>query len=335
MAETMTALVERDRAFKAAYAAADFDAGPSEDEMLASPEAKAGRTIEADPPCLRDKADLVAAIRYVADDVDFLQVGHGRVLARALEYLTTSTADPTSLHVNALFGTYVEIEREQNRLADAGRGSDAASLGSKALAIRDEVFAIRNRTGCADLVAARVLLDLMLAVHWNAEGGPVIGEEDRETALPVLEILADRLTGEVRRQAALALSTIGVSIDAGPDDEARGSDETAETAALEFEPWEGTPEPMSPTAWASWLPTLRLCHATMHKPKANLVAMFKEGPDTAEAAFTYIDRFASFLGDMRALALDAASRLTIASCVVAIETSGDGDGLGDVERREA
>lgn len=97
MAETMTALVERNRAHLAAHSAAcaqpDWNR-ETEADFFASADTAAGTTIEADPPRLRDKADLVAAISYVAEDVDFLQPGHGRVLARVLEYLTAPEPAP-------------------------------------------------------------------------------------------------------------------------------------------------------------------------------------------------------------------------------------------------
>lgn len=97
MAETMTALVERNRAHLAAHSAAcaqtDWNR-ETEAAFFASADTAAGTTIEANPPRLRDKTDLVAAISYVAEDVDFLQPGHGRVLARVLEYLAEPKPDP-------------------------------------------------------------------------------------------------------------------------------------------------------------------------------------------------------------------------------------------------
>lgn len=120
--------------------------------------------------------------------------------------------ETVSQRVNALFTAYVANELEQDRLGRAGDDAGAQALCAPTVAIREQVFAIRDRTGCADLIAARLLLDLMLVTRWNDDDGPQIGFEDQETVLPVLEILADSTTGAVRQQAAKALATIGVHV---------------------------------------------------------------------------------------------------------------------------
>ncbi|WP_427026576.1 hypothetical protein ACP4J4_20375 (plasmid) [Aureimonas ureilytica] len=117
-----------------------------------------------------------------------------------------------SQRVNALFAAYVANELEQDRLGRAGDDAGAQALCAPTIAIREQVLAIRDRSGCADLIAARLLLDLMLVTRWNADEGLQIGFEDQETVLPMLEILADSTTGTVRQQAAKALATIGVHV---------------------------------------------------------------------------------------------------------------------------
>lgn len=125
-------------------------------------------------------------------------------------------AETISQRVNALFASYVATEAEQRRLGELGTdeaGKQADALGAPALAIRDEVFAIRDRSACPDLVAARILLDLMLSHQWPPTSETEWGE-DADVALPMLEILADRVTGDVRIETRRALATIGVDVPA-------------------------------------------------------------------------------------------------------------------------
>lgn len=118
-----------------------------------------------------------------------------------------------SQRVNALFASYVSNEIEQDRLGRVGDDAGAQALCAPTIAIREQVFSIRDRTGCADLIAARLLLDLMLTTRWHDDGELQFGMEDREVSLPLLEILADSTTGAVRREAAKALATIGVAVE--------------------------------------------------------------------------------------------------------------------------
>jgi hypothetical protein len=89
MADTMAALVERNRAHLAAYAAADFGANAfaNEQAFLATADTEAGDTLCSDPPAIRDHADLMAALAYVVEDRDFIQAPHERILRLAIAYL--------------------------------------------------------------------------------------------------------------------------------------------------------------------------------------------------------------------------------------------------------
>ncbi|WP_062018142.1 hypothetical protein [Aureimonas sp. AU4] len=212
MAETMTALVERHRTYLAALTAGCKTDWSREVEaaFYATADTEAGDIIENDPPRLQDHADLLAAIRYVADDVDFLQKGHARVLARAVEYLTTPAASVMSQRVSSLFGSIVALEAEQYAASD----KNADALGARVLALHDELWALRDTHANADLLAARIMLGLMLRNCWQ-ELDRVEWSIDDRFDLDTLSFLTDRLTGEVRRQAAFALGTIGVVIDGG------------------------------------------------------------------------------------------------------------------------
>ncbi len=88
-AATMAALVERNRAYLAAYCAADFEAGGREAEkaFLATADTEAGDILYQDPPPVRSHADLMAALQHVADDSDFIDKGHERILRQALRFL--------------------------------------------------------------------------------------------------------------------------------------------------------------------------------------------------------------------------------------------------------
>jgi len=89
MADTMAALVERNRAHLAAYSAADFgdNAPAGEQAFLATADTEAGDILCRTPPAIRDDADLMAALAYVVEDRDFIQPPHERILRLVITYL--------------------------------------------------------------------------------------------------------------------------------------------------------------------------------------------------------------------------------------------------------
>lgn len=131
------------------------------------------------------------------------------------EFMTTqepALVGNISERVNTLFKAYVTIEAKQMRLGEQGQDDEADALGSSALKAREAVFSLRDRSGNADLLAARILLDLMLDHWWTPAKGIDWSLEARRDALPLLEILADQTTGVVREQSRAALATIGVQV---------------------------------------------------------------------------------------------------------------------------
>ena len=87
MAVTIAELVERHRAFAAAYAAAPINGQEEEGAFLASADTEAGDILASDPPPIASRADLVAALQHIAEDEDFVQKPHARLLRLALAYL--------------------------------------------------------------------------------------------------------------------------------------------------------------------------------------------------------------------------------------------------------
>ena len=87
MATTIVELVERHRAFNAAYAAAEFVGQKGEADFLAVADTQAGDILDINPPPIANRADLIAALQYIADDTDFVQEAHIRLLRSALAYL--------------------------------------------------------------------------------------------------------------------------------------------------------------------------------------------------------------------------------------------------------
>ncbi|ALN75820.1 hypothetical protein [Aureimonas sp. AU20] len=116
-------------------------------------------------------------------------------------------ADTLSQRVNVLFSQYVTLEAEQY----AAEGFEADKIGKTAMEVSDAIHAMRDQSGNADFIASRILLDLMLTHCWP-ELGRVEWKADDRWTLAILESLAGRTTGAVRREAARALATIDVEV---------------------------------------------------------------------------------------------------------------------------
>lgn len=140
MAETMTALVERHRAYLAAYSAADFgsDQIAGEEAWLATADTEAADLIEGETPRLLDKTDLLAAVSYLIEDRGFIQQGHRNILQRVMEYLTEHEIEPVSVGAEvqrqaacALSNTTVSSDAEPNDGADRNATARITTSGQR------------------------------------------------------------------------------------------------------------------------------------------------------------------------------------------------------------
>ncbi|WAJ28922.1 hypothetical protein [Antarcticirhabdus aurantiaca] len=117
-----------------------------------------------------------------------------------------------SQHINKLLASFVEIEDEHAALIARGRFAEAEELSPSADMVLDEIRAIRTRDGIPDLIAARLLLELMITHAWPPSPDTEWDASARNVSLPILEAVADQTTGAVRHHARLALSTIGIEV---------------------------------------------------------------------------------------------------------------------------
>lgn len=84
---TVSELAERHKAYLAAYSAAPINSQSDEETFFATADTKAGDILDITPPPITSRADLIAALHYIADDTDFAQEAHVRLLRSALAYL--------------------------------------------------------------------------------------------------------------------------------------------------------------------------------------------------------------------------------------------------------
>lgn len=112
-----------------------------------------------------------------------------------------------SQRVNALFAQYVAIECAQYECND----SEADALGEQAFEVSAQIHAISDRSGNADFIASRILLDLMLNNCWP-ELDRIEWDLDGKWHIALLESIAARTTGAVRKECTKALATIGVTV---------------------------------------------------------------------------------------------------------------------------
>lgn len=159
-------------------------------------------------------------LQFAIDEVHrkLVQLLEEFYVAVALTGPPTASGEPESAvsrQVNEIFAACIAAKAAQRPLIGTDRRHEAEALGDRAAVLRAQLRAIRDRSGNADLVAARVMLDLMFEVAWTEMPDIEWEPKHRSEALPLLEVLSDRLTGEVRVQARAALASVGIRIDRG------------------------------------------------------------------------------------------------------------------------